>query len=177
MQHGQKLQKKGICWHLSFFCCFSLFVKVFLLLAFCVCLFRLCWINRLFCCVYSSETDIFDREGWSTWSATETLSMCQFRLRRDKYNKKDSFRDQIFKTQSLWLHCQKLKKNWTETYKPQNPLNSYSSKQIRYKLGNNQEFVPIWTFECSNSNDLLIFINLISTIDTCLLDRNGHTGE
>ncbi len=114
----------------------SLFVKVFLLLAFCVCLFRLCWINRLFCCVYLSETDIFDREGWSTWSATETLSMCQFRLRRDKYNKKDSFRDQISKTQSLWLHCQKIKKTEQRFSNPKILLNSYhlslKSKAIKY---------------------------------------------
>ena len=137
------------------FAFFSLFVKVFLLLAFCVCLFPLCWINRLFCCVYSSETDIFDREGWSTWSATETLSMCQFRLRRDKYNKKDSFRDQISKTQCLWLDCQKLKKKLNRDL--QTPK---SSEILPYKLTieSNQIFVPNWTIECSNSNDLLIFL-------------------
>ena len=152
----------------------SLFVKVFLLLAFCVCLFRLCWINRLFCCVYSSETDIFDREGWSTWSATETLSMCQFRLRRDKYNKKDSFRDQIFKTQSLWLHCQKLKKNWTETYKPQNPLKSchlsLKSKAIKYSSQieqlNVQTPMTSWFVKCQSA--LLIRVSSF---------RIGHIGE
>ena len=107
----------------------SLFVKVFLLLDFYVCLFRLCWINRLFCCVYSSETDIFDREGWSTWSATETLSMCPFRLRRDKYNKKDFFRDQISKTPSLGLNCQKLKKRLNRDL--QTPK---SSENLQFKL-------------------------------------------
>ncbi len=109
-----------------FFLLFLPFLSRFFFFMPFVCVFLcLCCIYCLFCCVCLSGTDIFDKEGWSTLSATKTLSICQSRLRRDKYNKKDSLRDQISKNPKSLTSLSKLKKkDWTKTYKPQTPLKS-----------------------------------------------------
>ena len=86
MQHRKKLYKKGICCHLTSLGVIT-FCQGYFPLFPCFCVF-VC----LFCCICSSETEIFDREGWSTWLATETLLMCLFRLSCSKPSSLFDFR-------------------------------------------------------------------------------------
>ena len=121
MQHRQKLYKKGICCDLSSLGLFTFF-KVFLLFFFVCCVF-VC----LFCCVCSSETDIFDRERCSTWLATENLSCSKpsslIDFRSFGSRRHNCWIFWVFKLFNLsktlfryWLQC--LSNHWKKLYKP-----------------------------------------------------------